>query len=303
MLSHEVLRSLLRVKASDRRRLDGRPTHARRPTAVVDSGLVAPSQPNNNVLGSALVSHGSTLVLCSVTAELSPVLPGRAASGGYLDVEVVYNAATCYATARSEAATMQPSLDDRDMLWVAEASSLLQRIFDDSGCVDLAALVISEGEACWAIKATCLVMQDDGGVLETCAAAVKHTLAASRMPTEVTLPDGTTQAWTSTATSLLRSPAVAPAPAVATIGFVYHDNGEHGNADSADGSVARVYPTEAKQVVVLVDPTAVESLVVDGFVTVAVVNKKLLSLTCHGGKPAAPELLQILVKFAEDKVA
>lgn len=291
LVGHEILRKLLKETARERSRLDGRQLSQRRPNTTVECGFVASPSSSSNVLGSAMVSHGSTLILCSISAELSPVLLS-APSKGYLDIEIVYNAATCYATGRSEAATMQPSADDRDTLWASEASTLLQKAFDQSRCVNLDALVISEGEACWALKASCVVLQDDGGVLETSAAAIRKALETARLPTEVVLPDGSKQPWAPPPSFISSSQPLLcrAAPAMATIGFIFRGG--------ASGT-SKAEPTEAQEIVILVDPTSAESFVADAFVSVAVVEKKLLCMTYHGGKPLGSELLEMLRRYAE----
>ena len=289
IVTGEVLRRLV---SDNNSRADRRKTSDSRANRVLDSNIVARS------LGSAMVAHGSTLVVCAAAAELSPVLPD-APSRGYVEVEVVYNAATCFTVLPHDAATLQPQ-DDRDPLWAAEASCLLQRAVDLSGCVDLEALLISEGEACWALRLTCVVLQDDGGVLDACCAAVRAALATASLPTEVVTPDGARQLWAPSAEHATLA-AVGATPRVATVGYLFVRDG------------ANVPPSEATEVVVVVDPTAAEAAVMDGCISVAssalsqttagggrssTAARRLLSLTCHGGKPVSAEVIEHVAKFA-----
>ena len=149
-------------------------------------------------------------------------------------------------------------------------------------------------------------MQDDGGVLEACCAAVINSLQHFEYPTEFVLPDGSRQEWeTSSETKkiLVAHNDSSSLLRISTVGFLFVKQQEV-NKTEKDGSVSVVKQrvaansaAEANEVVIVVDPCSPEAVVCDGCVSTASIGQKLISFTSHGGKPATMQVLEAITKF------
>ena len=160
------------------------------------------------------------------------------------------------------------------------------------------------------LKICCVVMQDDGGVLEACGAAIHEALKSFQFPTYFALPDGSKHDWetpSETKSIFSSSSSTSDFVRLSTVGFLF---AKQTVTQKEDGTkvVTRTSssssPSEANEVIIVVDPNAPEAVVCDGLVTVATTTTKsssssssLVSVNSHGGKPATMQVLEAITKF------
>ena len=151
-------------------RVDGRGLTDVRPYEVVVGSLALSN-------GSARVSlpGGSTDVVCSVKAEVCPILGGLGSSQGEvgeieISVEFLGNAGV---TSNFGARTMKVKHE-------AELSRILQKLL--ANAVDLKALCIVPGKWCWKLFIDLLVLSGEGNLIDCCSFAIYSALNATLIP-------------------------------------------------------------------------------------------------------------------------
>lgn len=151
-------------------RLDGRGLTDVRPYEVIVGSLALSN-------GSARVSlpGGGTDILCSIKAEVFPVLGGlgsKYSESGDVEVSVEFLG---NAGVRSNfgARTMKVRHE-------AELSRILQKLL--ANAIDLKALCILPGKWCWKLFVDLLVLSGEGNLIDCCSYAVYSALNATLIP-------------------------------------------------------------------------------------------------------------------------
>jgi exosome complex component RRP45 len=123
-----------------------------------------------NKFGTVQCSLGNTVVIASVSAELTRPSPDRATEG-VLSFSVELSK-LCSAFVEKEVLDVQNS----------ELSGQLERFIKEADAIDVETLCVVAGEKVWSLRCDVRVINDDGNVLDCCVLAAMAALRHFRLP-------------------------------------------------------------------------------------------------------------------------
>lgn len=237
-------------------RPDGRELSETRPITI-NIGSISTAE------GSALVKLGNTTVICGIKGELTTPKPEEPKKG--FIVPNVDLPPLC-----------SPLFKPGPPSELAQsATTFMDSLIIESGCISLEDLCIEEGKLCWVLYCDMVCLDFDGNLLDACCVALLAALKNTLLPTVKSNED---TGLPETDLSCKKCLALSSCP-VSTTFAVFDDK------------------------IMFVDPTQEEEAIATGMVTIVATENHINNIYKPGGTPLSEQQLQDCIKRAHNNRA